>query len=181
MKTFKQYLMENIKEYKFRVKYAGTLTDAQLDRIEIALGKYNLKDMTKPKVTPIQEHPMDFQTMKNSEVTIMDISITYPSTVDMLRQELVDYAGLPGSHVMVSNPNDPNEVAREEYVEDMGKDYVPALGTPELKDPVEIKASEHFGDEYNANFLKDLANNKETPTVSLATAYADEIAKENKE
>ena len=49
MKTFKQYLMENVKEYKFRIKYAGTLTDAQLTRLEMAVGKYNLKDIQSQK------------------------------------------------------------------------------------------------------------------------------------
>ena len=179
MKTFKQYLMENIKEYKFRVKYAGTLTDAQLSRVEMALGKYNLTDMTKPKVTPIQEHPMDFQTMKNSEVTIMDISVSYPTTVDMLRNELTEYAGIHGSHLVVMNPDNPNEVAREKNLEEQDKDYVTKLGS-EIKDDMEIKAEEHFGDKYNATFLKDLANNKETPEVTLAKAYADEVAKEKK-
>jgi F0F1-type ATP synthase delta subunit len=179
MKTFKQYLMESTKEYKFRVKYAGTLTDAQLNRVEMALGKYNLNDMSKPKVTPIQEHPMDFQTMKNSEVSIMDISLTYPTTVDMLRNELQEYAGIPGSHLIVMNPNDPNEVSREKNLEEQDKDYETKLGS-EIKDDMEIKAEEHFGDKYNENFLKDLAKNKETPEVSLAKAYADEVAKETK-
>ena len=43
MKTFKQYLMENVKEYKSD-QYAGTLIDAPLSRLEMAVGKYNPKD-----------------------------------------------------------------------------------------------------------------------------------------
>ena len=78
------------------------------------------------------------------------------------------------------NPNDPNEVAREKNLEEQDKDYVTKLGS-EIKDDMEIKAEEHFGDKYNENFLKDLANNKETPDLkSLAKAYADEIAKDPK-
>ncbi|MBL18205.1 MAG: hypothetical protein CMC82_00025 [Flavobacteriaceae bacterium] len=176
MKTFKQYLMENMKEYKFRIKYAGELTDAQLDRLEMAVGKYNLKDMSKPKVTPIQEHPIDFQTLKNSEVSIIDIAVTYPTTVEMLRNELVEYAGMHGSHLIVMNPNDPNEIAREQNLEEQGKDYETRLLNPELKD--DVKAEEHFGDKYNENLLKDLAKNKETPEYSLAEKYAEEV--ENK-
>lgn len=82
MKSFKQYLTESKKEYKFRIKYAGTLTDSQIDRIEMALGKYSVLDMSKPKTTPIQEHPMDFQTLKNSEVSIVDVTVDYPSTIN---------------------------------------------------------------------------------------------------
>ena len=178
MKTFKQYLMENIKEYKFRIKYAGELTDAQLDRLEMAVGKYNLKDMSKPKVTPIQEHPIDFQTLKNSEVSIIDIAVTYPTTVEMLRNELVEYAGMHGSHLIVMNPNDPNEIAREKNLEEQGKEYETRLLNPELKD--DTKAEEHFGDKYNENLLKDLAKNKETPEYSLAEKYAEEVEKKMK-
>ena len=180
MKTFKQYLMENVKEYKFRIKYAGELTDAQLDRLEMAVGKYNLKDMSKPKVTPIQEHPMDFQTLKNSEVSILDVTVSYPTTVEMLRNELVEYAGMHGSHLIVLNPNDPGEIAREQNLEEQGKEYETRLLNPELTNKEEIKADEHFGDKYNENLLKDLANNKETPEYSLAEKYAEEVEKKMK-
>tara|TARA_B100000886_G_scaffold339556_1_gene305393 strand:+ start:570 stop:1157 length:588 start_codon:yes stop_codon:yes gene_type:complete len=180
MKTFKQYLMENIKEYKFRIKYAGELTDGQLDRLEMAVGKYNLKDMSKPKVTPIQEHPMDFQTLKNSEVSILDVTVSYPTTVEMLRNELVEYAGMHGSHLIVLNPNDPGEIAREQNLEEQGKEYETRLLNPELTNKEEIKADDHFGDKYNENLLKDLASNKETPEYSLAEKYAEEVEKKMK-
>jgi hypothetical protein len=178
MKTFKQYLMENVKEYKFRIKYAGTLTDAQLTRLEMAVGKYNLKDISKPKVTPIQEHPLDFQTLKNSEVSILDVTVTYPTTVEMLRNELTEYAGMHGSHLIVINPNNPSEVAREKNLEEQDKDYETKLTDAEYKDAKEYEAE--FGDKYNENLLKDLAKNKETPEVSLAKAYQEEVAKETK-
>ena len=178
MKTFKQYLMENVKEYKFRIKYAGTLTDAQLTRLEMAVGKYNLKDISKPKVTPIQEHPLDFQTLKNSEVSILDVTLTYPTTVEMLRNELTEYAGMHGSHLIVINPNNPSEVAREKNLEEQEKDYETKLTDAEYKDAETFDAT--FGDKYNENFLKDLAKNKETPEVSLAEKYAEEVEKETK-
>ncbi len=178
MKTFKQYLMENVKEYKFRIKYAGTLTDAQLSRLEMAVGKYNLKDITKPKVTPIQEHPYDFQTLKNSEVSILDVTVTYPTTVDMLRNELTEYAGIHGSHLIVMNPMNPSEIAREKNLEEQDKEYETKLNDSEYKDAEQYDAQ--FGDKYNENFLKDLAKNKETPEVSLAEKYAEEVAKETK-
>ena len=97
MKTFKQYLMENVKEYKFRIKYAGTLTDAPINKIRNGSWKIQFKRYSKSKVTPIQEHPLDFQTLKNSEVSILDVTVTYPTTVEMLRNELTEYAGMHGS------------------------------------------------------------------------------------
>lgn len=163
MKSFKQYLTESKKEYKFRIKYAGTLTDSQIDRIEMALGKYSVLDMSKPKTTPIQEHPMDFQTLKNSEVSIVDVTVDYPSTVQVLRNELTEYAGIPGSHLVVINANHPEEVAREEALKEQDNEEYEALLDSDLP---ESKNDPSFGDEYNESMLKELERG--TPEIEIA-------------
>lgn len=163
MKSFKQYLTESKKEYKFRIKYAGTLTDSQVDRIEMALGKYSVTDMSKPKTTPIQEHPMDFQTLKNSEVSIVDVTVNYPSTVQVIRNELTEYAGIPGSHLVVINPEHPEEIAREEALKEQGDEEYTALLD---SDYPESKDEPTFGDEYNENMLKELERG--TPEIEIA-------------
>ena len=56
--------------------------------------------------------------------------------------------------------------------------YETKLNDSEYKDAEQYDAQ--FGDKYNENFLKDLAKNKETPEVSLAEKYAEEVAKETK-
>ena len=71
-----------------------------------------------------------------------------------------------------------SEIAREKNLEEQGKDYETKLLNPELTD--DVKAEEHFGDKYNENLLKDLANNKETPEYSLAEKYAEEVEKKMK-
>jgi hypothetical protein len=163
MKSFKQYLTESKKEYKFRIKYAGTLTDSQIDRIEMALGKYSVLDMSKPKTTPIQEHPMDFQTLKNSEVSIVDVTVDYPSTVQVLRNELTEYAGIPGSHLVVINADHPEEVAREEALKEQDNEEYEALLDSDLP---ESKNDPSFGDEYNESMLKELERG--TPEIEIA-------------
>tara|TARA_Y100000114_G_scaffold51739_3_gene47240 strand:- start:7392 stop:7901 length:510 start_codon:yes stop_codon:yes gene_type:complete len=163
MKSFKQYLTESKKEYKFRIKYAGTLTDSQLDRIELALGKYSVIDMSKPKVTPIQEHPMDFQTLKNSEVSLIDVTVNYPSTPEIIRNELQEYAALHGSYLLVMNADHPEEIAREEDAKlPDDQEYKPLLDS-EYEDK---KQDATFGDEYNANMLKELERG--TPDIEIA-------------
>lgn len=163
MKSFKQYLTESKKEYKFRIKYAGTLTDSQIDRIEMALGKYSVLDMSKPKTTPIQEHPMDFQTLKNSEVSIVDVTVDYPSTVQVLRNELTEYAGIPGSHLVVINADHPEEIAREEALKEQDNEEYEALLDSDLP---ESKNDPSFGDEYNESMLKELERG--TPKIEIA-------------
>ena len=162
MKSFKQYLTESKKEDKFRIKDAGTLTDSQIDRIEMALGKYSVLDMSKPKTTPIQEHPMDFQTLKNSEVSIVEVTVDYPSTVQVLRNELTEYAGIPGSHLVVINADHPEEVAREENAKKGDEEYEALLDS----DLPESKDEPTFGDEYNENMLKELERG--TPEIEIA-------------
>ena len=64
MKSFKSYLVESEQTYKFRIKMAEKLrVTKRMDALEAALEKYDMKSISKPKKTPIQEHPMDFQTL----------------------------------------------------------------------------------------------------------------------
>ena len=76
------------------------------------------------------------------------------------------------------NPMNPSEIAREKNLEEQDKEYETKLNDSEYKDAEQYDAQ--FGDKYNENFLKDLAKNKETPEVSLAEKYAEEVAKETK-
>lgn len=88
MKLFNEYLAESVKEYKFKVKLAMKAEPELMDVIERVLGKYDVKDITSPKTTPIQEHPMDFQNLRNSEVSIFEITLTYPSTPQIVHSEI---------------------------------------------------------------------------------------------
>lgn len=163
MKSFKEYLTEGKKEYKFRIKYAGTLEDQEINRIEMALGKYSVTDMSKPKTTPIQEHPMDFQTLKNSEVSMIDVTVNYPTTSAVMRNELTEYAGISGSHLVVINADHPEEIAREEAAAaDEDKEYEPLLDSEYAED----KKDPTFGDKYNENMLKELERG--TPEIEIA-------------
>ena len=158
MKEFTQYLTESIKEYKFRIKMAMKVEPELMDMVERVLGKYDVKDVTSPKITPIQEHPMDFQNLRNSEVSIFEITLTYPSTPQVVHSDLVNLAGLPGNQVVVINSDHPEEVAREESVKTQGEDYIPNLGSD--------YASGEAPAEAKLGFLKELQ--KETPEVEIA-------------
>ena len=119
--------------------------------------------MSKPKVTPIQEHPMDFQTLKNSEVSLIDVTVNYPSTSEIIRNELQEYAAIHGSHLLVMNAEHPEEIAREEAAKvPDDQEYKPLLDS-EYEDK---KQDATFGDEYNANMLKELERG--TPDIEIA-------------
>ena len=160
MKLFNEYLVEaeSVKEYKFKVKLAMKAEPELMDLIERVLGKYDVKDITSPKQTPIQEHPMDFQNLRNSEVTIFEVTLTYPSTPQIVHADLVNLAGIPGNHVVVINSDHPEEVAREESVKAQGEDYVANLGSE--------YASGEAPAESKLGFFKELT--KETPEIEIA-------------
>ena len=60
MKTFKEYLTESEKTYKFIVRVAGELPENCEDKMETALNKYEIIKFNKVKTGPISEKQMDF-------------------------------------------------------------------------------------------------------------------------
>ena len=116
MKSLKSYLIESEQTYKFRIKMAHECSDERMEALETALEKYELKSLSKPKKTPIQEHPMDFQTLNNAEVFIMDAEVNYPVTAHQLYEYLSQTVGVPASHLVVINSDHPEEIAREEAI-----------------------------------------------------------------
>ena len=156
MKSFRSYLVESEQTYKFRIKLACECSDETMDSLETALQKYDMKSMSKPKKTPIQEHPMDFQTLQNAEVFIMDTELQYPVTAHQLYEYISQVVGVPASHLVIINQDNPEEIAREEALKEEGEEYETLLGS----DYKEEKQDPTFGDEYNENMLKSLETRK---------------------
>ena len=160
MKSFRSYLVESEQTYKFRIKLANELTAETMDALETALEKYEVASISKPKKTPIQEHPMDFQTLNNAEVFIMDAELKYPVTAHQLYSYMTDTIGIPHSHLVVINSDHPEEIAREEAIKETEEEYSSKLDDPDYKDAPKGKAEDSFGDKYNENMLKGLETRK---------------------
>lgn len=157
MKSFVEYLIESIKTYEFRIKIAGEVTDEHMERIENHMEKFGLESISKPKRTPIQEHPAGFaESVKNTQVNIIELETNYPATPQTISAMLGDICELPESHIVVVNRNDPEEIAREEGESAEGKEYEPLL----INDYHKEKLDPTYGDEYNASFLKELQTRK---------------------
>ena len=160
MKTFKTYLTESDRTYNFRIKMVNMPEKEVIDRLETVLEKYELKSISKPKKTPIQEHPMDFQTLNNAEVYIMDAELSYPSTASQLYHYISEMVGVPESHLVIINKDHPEEIAREEKAKGADEDYAPKLEDSEYKEDKKVKAEDHYGDKYNENMLKKIETRK---------------------
>ena len=60
---------------------AEKLDDEIMNQLETILEKYEVASISKPKENHPKNIPMDFQTLNNAEVFIMDAELNYPVTV----------------------------------------------------------------------------------------------------
>jgi hypothetical protein len=130
MKTFVEYLNESKKVYSFKIGVAGDLPENFENMMETALQKYGVVKMTAGKRTPIQERPLDFPQLKNTNITYYEVDLSYPTTSQVLQEYVGQCCGVHQSHIIVRNPNEPQELYQQETdegeyvakltVEDMG-------------------------------------------------------------
>lgn len=131
MKTFAEYLTESKKTYEFKVGVAGELPEGFADRMETSLKKYGVLKMSAGKSTPIQERPLDFPQLSNTNVTYYEVELSYPTTVQVLQEYIGQCCDVLQSNIIVRNPNEPQEQYQQEKesgeyvakltVEDMGQ------------------------------------------------------------
>lgn len=152
-KTFIDYLAESKKEYKFRLKFAGLDPDSfDDDALEALLDKYQLVSISKPKTTPIQEHPLDFPALSNTHVVIYDIVVSYPTTPQVMMSYLTQGLRWPESHLLVM-PDHFAEREREEGLQNSGE-YATLLDS-ELED-LDSNYEAEYGDLFNDKMLSEL-------------------------
>lgn len=157
MKSFTEFLTESTKQYDFRIKVAGTLSDDQVDRLEAAMERWGLQNLNKPKVTPIQKHPTDFTNLKEIEVSIIDITLDYPVTPQEIIARISEYCTVNPEYIKVFNSDDPNQLEVEEKEEE----YQVQLTSPYPKSEKNLPA----GDKFTQKFLKD---QKRKPSFKIA-------------
>jgi len=151
MRSFKEFLIESQKTYTFRIKVAGELTNEQVGKLEDHFERYGIESLSKPKRTPIQEHPQDFPNIINSEISIMELVINYPATPRDIIECVHSALGIPVDNIRAYNKGDPHEADREQEVKTEDEDYEVQLTAPYPK-----TKTDGFGDKYNKQFLKGL-------------------------
>jgi hypothetical protein len=147
-----KYLTESKKVYEFKVGVAGEIPEGFEDRLETAMQKFSVASMSTGKKTPIQERPLDFPQLQNTEVTYYEIAVNYPTTSGVLQEYLGKVCSVPQSNIIVRNINEPQEAYQENA---SGQEtYEAKLTTEELEsDP---KAQEAVGSTRVMDLLKEL-------------------------
>ncbi len=173
------YLVENAKEYKYRIKLAiNDLSTDQKCALEDALAKFDLRSVGSFTNTPIQQSPLDFPNVRNSKVYICEIVLGYPVTVDELRVFLSDKIGINQQEIAVYNNYDPRDNYSDEAIAiTAGKDpdYVARLGTEYEEETKPI-----YGKDYNDKFLAELEDmRKDRPVVEVENPLMQKTAVDN--
>lgn len=130
MKTLAEYLTESKKTYPFKIGIAGELPEGTEERLKTSLEKFKVANMSAGKKTPIQERPLDFPQLQNTEVTYYEVEVNYPTTTQILQEYLGKCCSIPQSHIIVRNPNERQEEYQEKTEE---KVYEPMLTKEELE------------------------------------------------
>lgn len=161
MKRLYEYLTESKKHYSFKLKFAGEgLDKLALDRIKQVLEKYKVEAFEKLKSTPIQASPVDFPTLKNQEVHVVEVVLSYPVTVPEIEQDLKSI-GFDQEYFRVRQSTDPHEIDQALARVRAEADPKPALLQTEELDSMDAAARKdaqegYYGDKYNTSFLQDL-------------------------
>lgn len=151
MTTFIDYLAESVKTYDFKIKIAGDLPDGFDKAMKECLMKYDCASITKGKRTPIQESPLDFPEMKNTHVTIFDISCRYPATPQVIAEYLSDKLKINRGGIRVRSAKEEEDLtANLEAMNRIGTSTEAILNKPYEDGPKEKKL----------DFLKDLESHR---------------------
>ena len=128
--TFKKYLAEATKQYDFVIKVAGELDENFADNLETALNKFDVANLTAGKKTPIQNVPLDFPDLSNTEVTVFETTLNYPTTQFELRAYLADMLNTQQDYIRVRKPGEPYEEYQKEQEDTT---YEAKLNDPDYK------------------------------------------------
>jgi hypothetical protein len=184
MKNFKEYLAESKRQWDFKIKIAGGVTNEQEETLKSLLSRYTLADKGsfKKTTTPIQSLPLDFPQIKNCEVNIYEVALDYPTTTQQLAEYISAELGVSKSHLVVRRPGEPSE----EYQHDEPSTREGALlNDPDYKEAGSPQFEDYFGDKYNTGFVKELNDilklqrkerGEEIPTTEAAKFNTDSPA-----
>jgi hypothetical protein len=182
MKRFTEYLQESVveKKYDFRVKIAGDITKENETKLESLLGKFKVSSFKKSATTPVQQFPLDFPNIQNSQVNIYEVTLDYPTTSFELTEYLTSGLAVEKQHLVVRKPGEPLEEYQDQSPIRAGNN--PLLTDSDYKESPNAKFEDYYGDKYNTGFVKELndilklqrkARGEEIPTEGAAKYNID--------
>jgi hypothetical protein len=124
MKNFLQYLSEVQKTYEFRIKIANCDPKDKLDGLKVGLAEYAVESVSDAKRLPIKANDIDFPSIPNVEVFLMDAVLKYPVNDAKLRTIVAERLGCSLSQVVVVPAGHPEEIWRWDLEGNELREYV---------------------------------------------------------
>jgi len=176
MRSFKDYLIESVEEkkYVFKIKLAGNLPEHVEDTMKAALDKYKISSFSKGKTTPIQAKLIDFPTLENTQVTIFDIELDYPTTSQVLTAYMAEQTGVNPCCIRVRSLKEEEEVElNSEHLEEADKAAL-------LSQDYEKENNQNIvGEKHISSFLKELAKQSKDTQPTQYKGVNDKILAKN--
>lgn len=165
-KTLHDYLMGLKKEHEYTVRIANRmLSDEDMKRIENNLKAHELIEITSPKKTIFQMHPLGFTEPTKSEVMIFNVKLGLPASCFYLGREIAKILKISEIYVVVNGADNP----LPELNLEKDPNYVPKVSTdpayPEDKDLP--PAEDLYGDKYNQKMLKTILDARKKDPNSI--------------
>tara|TARA_R110001592_G_scaffold3487_1_gene19478 strand:- start:468 stop:1064 length:597 start_codon:yes stop_codon:yes gene_type:complete len=161
MSTFKDYLTESAKSYDYKIKVAGIIADDFASKLESALAKFEVANMSAGKKTPIMTLPLDFPALSNEEVTIFDVTTNYPASPRVMHEYLSDLLRIPSTHIVVKKPGEPTEEYQNDMQVAQKSEYANKLHDIEYKDAPKVNAEDYHSTKANMGLLKELLKDRQ--------------------
>ena len=158
MKTFRQYLIESVRTYKYKIKIAGQPDKNWLNMFILNLQKFDPVKISEPKITPIQKDPYGFPGLNNKEVAIITAEFKYPAIESMVKQmaRLLNYdENLV--RMIQADYDDSVQTEVQQYENQMS--HSPVLDHEELEDAGK-QASKDYADQYLTKIAKETEKDK---------------------
>jgi hypothetical protein len=176
MKQFKQYLMESVRTYHYKIKIAGSPDRNWLDLFMLNLQKFDPVKMGDPKATPIQKEPYGFPGLQNESITIIDVEFKYPATEPMIKQ-LARLLNCDENKVRMVQADYDDSVNREVEQYANQASHSPVLTHEELEDSGK-EAAKEYGEQYLPRIMKDAEKDKiDMPYAAPKTKPAEDMRK----
>lgn len=167
-KSFVSYVAEIKKEYKYVLKFAvNDMTDDMIDCLESSLKKYELKEASAFRKTPIQESPLDFPNVKNTAVFICNVTMAYPASLDFLKTYVCNAVGISPQLLAVYSENDPRQIETDLYVDRSSPEYKEKYKA-RLGSDYEQSDAPAYGEKYNVGFLQELERVRKERSATVA-------------
>lgn len=193
MKKLIDYFRETEPELNYKIKTILELNEKMLLSLSSLLRKYGLKEVYNIKKTILLPNPLDFPKYPNSEVTIIDVVLTYPVSPYVLHKEIVNLWNVSEDTLIVRNEY---EAIEQQIIEkDLDRELLDKfnsmknaekgslLSTNPYYYPEETKFDQKnlAGNLFNEIFKEKLSSNRKNPYENFPLSYDNDFNKNIKD